>query len=822
MPSSILWARKSNPTRLLCLWGVCCISIPFFSDSSAIAQAIPDSSLATESSIVAPTVVNGQPTEVISGGASRGQNLFHSFESFSIPAGQSIYFLDPDSATRIFSRVTGNGPSNIQGTLGVLGNSDLFFINQNGIVFGAESQLALGGSFIGSTAKNIQFSDGVTLSTASPDSPLLSNSIPTGLGLSGNSSINVNNEGREVVGNIFFDELSQREGLAVLPFQTLALIGGEINLEGGILRSPEGEISIASIQEGNVSLAPRPFGWTIDSFEGDVFGDVTFSQLSLADASGLSGGQINILGRFINLRNGSVASIRSAGGTPAGRIGITATEELDVGQSNRPEPLVSSIFSQNLGGGRGADIFINSPIFTVRDGGQIIANTLSLGSSGDIKVSAPVSLTVDGFSSISENIASGISTSAIGGGNAGRFSLEAGNVLLSSGGQIGSVAGAGSPGPVDIVARDIIVEGALPTLLKPSFLGIATAGRGNSEQLSIEANSVRVLSGGAVGTSTIGSGNAGNTFIRATDFVEVSGSFPGAINPSIIDSSSTRLNPVTQDFIRFVPPTPLRGNAGGVSVIVPRLVVQNGGAIRVQNDGPGDAGNLNLEAERIQLLSGGLLSAVTNGGRGGSIGIVSNSLLIDSQAAISASALGGGQGGNITINSDGIALLQNSSITANAEQGAGGRVTLSAEALLQSPNSLISASSAAGAELDGSIEIQAPDEAPNTTPEIQTPAMELPQITAVCADGRDESEFIITGRGGLPASPANLQHTSSGWLPDAPVEAVATAVRPSQIIEAQGWVSNGDGTVSFTNRATDLGSAATQPTACVNSPVSQN
>ncbi|WP_293084779.1 filamentous hemagglutinin N-terminal domain-containing protein [Moorena sp. SIO4A1] len=41
----------------------------------------------------------------------------------------------------MLSRVTGTNVSNILGTLGVLGNANLFLINPNGIVFGSNSRL---------------------------------------------------------------------------------------------------------------------------------------------------------------------------------------------------------------------------------------------------------------------------------------------------------------------------------------------------------------------------------------------------------------------------------------------------------------------------------------------------------------------------------------------------------------------------------------------------------------------------------------------------------------------------------------------------------
>ncbi|WP_367120473.1 filamentous hemagglutinin N-terminal domain-containing protein [Microcoleus sp. PH2017_30_WIL_O_A] len=120
--------------------------------ASAIAQIIPDSTLGAESSRLVPDTINNLPSDRISGGATRGSNLFHSFRSFN-------------GIANIFTRVTGGQPSNILGTLGVLGNANLFLINPKGIVFGPNARLDLRGSFVASTADSIVFNNGFEFST---------------------------------------------------------------------------------------------------------------------------------------------------------------------------------------------------------------------------------------------------------------------------------------------------------------------------------------------------------------------------------------------------------------------------------------------------------------------------------------------------------------------------------------------------------------------------------------------------------------------------------------------------------------------------------
>ena len=95
----------------------------------------------------------------ITAGTTAGRNLFHSFTEFNVEAGRSAYFIDSGVAN-IFTRVTGGNPSNIDGTLGVMGgNANLFLINPSGVIFGPNASLNLNGSFGATTANAIQFGD---------------------------------------------------------------------------------------------------------------------------------------------------------------------------------------------------------------------------------------------------------------------------------------------------------------------------------------------------------------------------------------------------------------------------------------------------------------------------------------------------------------------------------------------------------------------------------------------------------------------------------------------------------------------------------------
>ncbi|NEQ99648.1 MAG: filamentous hemagglutinin N-terminal domain-containing protein, partial [Cyanothece sp. SIO2G6] len=169
---------------------------------TAIAQIRPDDSLGEERSRLTPGVnVRGDLADLIEGGARRGDNLFHSFEDFSVQDLQRVYFANPDGIANILSRITGSSRSDILGTLGVDGAANLFLINPNGIVFGPNAVLDVDGAFLASTAEHLIFDDGSLFSAVDPDAPpLVTVNIPIGVQFGPNPPASIINEANLEVG----------------------------------------------------------------------------------------------------------------------------------------------------------------------------------------------------------------------------------------------------------------------------------------------------------------------------------------------------------------------------------------------------------------------------------------------------------------------------------------------------------------------------------------------------------------------------------------------------------------------------------------------
>ncbi|MEO1672636.1 MAG: filamentous hemagglutinin N-terminal domain-containing protein, partial [Cyanobacteria bacterium J06631_2] len=154
--------------------------------SSLLAQVTSDGTVNTQVN------QNGNVAE-ITGGETRGDNLFHSFQDFSVGTGNEAFFDNANDISNIFSRVTGGRISDIDGAIRANGSANLFLINPAGIIFGENASLSIGGSFLGTTADSILFEDGEFNATDLDNPPLLTVNAPIGLSFRDNpASIKVN------------------------------------------------------------------------------------------------------------------------------------------------------------------------------------------------------------------------------------------------------------------------------------------------------------------------------------------------------------------------------------------------------------------------------------------------------------------------------------------------------------------------------------------------------------------------------------------------------------------------------------------------------
>ncbi len=213
---------------------LCTVSYLYASSSITHAQVTSDGTVDTQ------VTQDGNVAE-ITGGETRGSNLFHSFQDFSVPTSNEVFFNNANDISNIFSRVTGGNISNIDGLIRANDSANLFLINPAGIIFGQNARLDIGGSFYGSTASSILFEDGEFSAADLDNPPLLTVNAPIGLGFRDNPGDIENNS---VANN--------GRGLEVATGKVLALAGGDISFNAGKLTVPEGNIYLGGLDEAGI------------------------------------------------------------------------------------------------------------------------------------------------------------------------------------------------------------------------------------------------------------------------------------------------------------------------------------------------------------------------------------------------------------------------------------------------------------------------------------------------------------------------------------------------------------------------------------------
>jgi filamentous hemagglutinin family protein len=412
-------------------------------------------------------------------------------------------------------------------------------------------------------------------------------------------------------------------------------------------------------------------------------------------------------------------------------------------------------------------------------------------------------------------------------GNGGLVEIKAGSLSLTNGTQIQTLVrgeteslenprlAQGNAGNISInVSGDVSLDNS------SIFSSVEPGGIGNGGLVEIKAGSLFLTNNASVQTQVgrqrnsnqLAQGNAGNVSIN------VSGD--ASVDHSSIFSS------VEQNG---------QGNAGSIWIEAGSLSLTNGARLDVNNQVKGNAGDITLDANRVTLNNQAEISAKTIGGDGGDITITATDLLLLRNGSKISTSAGTettpGNGGRITINAeDGFVIAvpsENSNIVANAFGGRGGVITINTNRILglkpenrvttrdalmniiNNPPSQISAGSDIG--LEGTIEI-------NTL--LIDPSHGLSELPIEVIDPRDQiatgcgatggttanrqSEFVVTGRGGLPPEPDDLQTPgtlSPDWVTrdlgnvsraDIPDEPLATD-SPDTLVEAQGMFMNANG-----------------------------
>ncbi len=728
----------------------------------ASAQIITDGTL-PNNSIITP---DGN-TIKITGGTQAGGNLFHSFREFSVPTNGAALFNNAVDIQNIISRVTGRSVSNIDGLISTNGTANLFLINPNGIIFGQNARLDIGGSFVGTTANALQFGNIGFFSATDKNIPsplltinpsaLLFNQINQNAAIQNNS---VAPAGRDPAG---FDAF----GLRVPDGKGLLLVGGNVSMDGGQLNAFGGRVELGGLAgegivelNGNGNLLNLNFPTVVPR------ADVSLSNNFLVDVGGFGGGSIIINAQNIDVREsgsfiaGIASGLRTAS-SRAGDITLNATGAIVIDNS-----LIGSDIREGSVG-NGSNINIQAQSVTLNNGAALIASTRGRGNGGRILIQATDRVSFDGTTSDSRFGSGAFSEVGFTGmGNAGNVNITTSSLSVTNGAQlVASTRGQGNAGNININTREQVSfngtssDGAFSS---GAFSDVDVQAVGRGGNVNINTSSLSVTNGAEINVSSVGTGNAGDLQV-ATRSIK-------------LDNQGKLLaNSVV-------------GSGGNITLSVRHLLVlQRNSEISTVSGTEqtgGDGGNFTLN------MPDGFIVATPN----------QNSDIITNAFS--------GRGGKITIKALGVfgmVVRYREELVRLLETNDPSR--LDAREL---PTNDITLYSQTGSSFEGTTKLQF------TRVELPANLVDTSQLLDTSCNPRSKqqaSSFIITGRGGLPLNPYNFLspnavlvdwvtlNPSTREVKSPPVTIKPTTATPKPIVEATGWVMNAKGELKLTANA---------------------
>ncbi|MBD2175859.1 CHAT domain-containing protein [Pseudanabaena sp. FACHB-1998] len=673
--------------------------------SAAKAQIQVDGTTATEvkGNIISPTGT----------GTANGGNLYNSFDKFNVPSSGVIFntgtsSVDGTKVNNIINRVTGETPSSILGTIqsrSAFPNANLFLLNPNGVVFGTNARLDIGGSFHVTTG--------------------------TGLGFDNNQQFSVDKNSLNFpsgdVQNIQFAiaqpaAIINQGNLSVDAGKSISFTAGSI-VNTGVLTAPSGNVALTAVAGGSlVDLRSPDTVLGLSVLKNAIPTNWNGTISSLPKLAELLTGQVAQANQVVVKPDGSIALVASPSASDlvvkdgmaiaSGKIDVSSNiaKGGNVGIFGNQVGLVNSLInaSGNTGGTvliggdfQGKGVVPNALQTYVNSSSQIFANGLLTGDGGKVIIWADRATQFYG------------AITARGGdisGNGG-FVEVSGKQNLVFDGNVDVRAANGKIGTLLLDPTDITISTSVntPTLTlggvfsdavtTPSNLNIATL----QAQLGLSNVTVSTASGlGGLGNITINSPltlfstntltlqadndinlNAAIAIPGSTNLIFNAGRDFNGVAPTISVRDITitaATGNITSGIIRSDITSDPNRNAGNITLSAPNGNITTGDlTARVNLIVVGDAGNGGAIAvtSRGDISTGNLQSSSNassgNSGNGENITLVSNSGNISTGFFIS-SANGNGNAGNISIN--GLNLAIDGNIDLSAVSGRAGDLTL--------------------------------------------------------------------------------------------------------------------------------------------------
>jgi large exoprotein involved in heme utilization and adhesion len=306
---------------------------------------------------------------------------------------------------------------------------------------------------------------------------------------------------------------------------------------------------------------------------------------------------------------------------------------------------------------------------TIARRGVIDTSTFGGGKAGNVTVvvSGALSITGRGGSALPARIAS-LPSETNGAANAGRVVVQAGSLTLSNGGAIGADTTGNSPGGLVQVSADSV------TLRDGGVISSTTAAVGAGGPVDVVvrgdlviSNAGKDLTGISAQTGAGAIGKAGRVTVNAANLT--------IRGQGQIDATTAGA-----------------GDAGDVTVKVPGAILIDGRGASIVGISSGTAsgsagkgGQVVVKAGSLTIRDGGQISSATAGsGPGGDVSVTAASdiVLTGRQPQVIATSTGPGNAGSITVMAPRLILRDRASISTEAQSTDGGNITINVGDLL--------------------------------------------------------------------------------------------------------------------------------------------
>lgn len=446
------------------------------------------------------------------------QKAILNWQSFSIGAGQSVQFVQPNAAAVALNRVIGQDPTAIYGSLSA--NGQVFLINPAGVMFAPTAQVNVGGLVASSLAiSNEDFSAGRYIFSGSGNivttTLAASTGTAVGTGTGGTAgSITVNN----TAGNVSTGAITTT--------------GGNKGDGGSVTLSAAGTLSAGNIaSSGGTSVsgyAGRNAGAVSLTGAGISLGAVT---ITASGSAGLGTSQAGGNGAAVSLtstngitQTGAISASGGGGSSTAGaggNAGSITVSNTTAGNVSLGALAVRTGAAVGTGaGGVAGSITVNN------SGGNVTTSTLTTtgGTSGD---GGSVSVTASsGTLSVGAITTSGGAvTGTANGRNAGSVSLSGAGVTtaaITAAGSNASTSGTGGNGAaVSVTSSGAISSNGAISAVAGNGVGGQPAGQGGAISLTASGGNVTLAGNVTTTNQTVAIDAGTGTYTQNTN-VDVS------------------------------------------------------------------------------------------------------------------------------------------------------------------------------------------------------------------------------------------------------------------------------------------------------------